>query len=104
MNKQLHQWLTRANNRLHGTTKKAPSELFASKELLCLLKLPSAEFELESLHYRKVAKDCHVSVENNYYSIPSKYVAREVIVSLGVKVVTHLTQKDYFHVNLPVHS
>eukprot|EP00494_Astrolonche_serrata_P008502 UN08543 len=56
MDKQLHQWLSRANNRLHGTTKKLPSELFATKELLSLLKLPSAEFELESLHYRKVAK------------------------------------------------
>ena len=94
MNKQLQQWLTRANNRLHGTTKKAPSELFASKELLSLLKLPSAEFELESLHYRKVAKDCHVSVENNYYSVPSKYVAREVIVSLGVKVVKIYSQEE----------
>ena len=94
MNKELQQWVTRANNRLHGTTKKAPSELFASKELLSLLKLPSAEFELESLHYRKVAKDCHVSVENNYYSVPSKYVAREVIVSLGVKVVKIYSQEE----------
>ena len=81
MDKQLHKWLSRANNRLHGTTKKLPSELFSTKELLSLLKLPSAEFELESLHYRKVAKDCHVTVENNYYSVPSKYVAKEVIVS-----------------------
>ena len=94
MNKQLQQWLTKANNRLHGTTKKAPSELFASKEILSLLKLPSAEFELESLHYRKVAKDCHVSLENNYYSVPSKYVAREVIVSLGVKVVKIYSQEE----------
>jgi len=50
---------------LHGTTKTKPSELFADKELLCLFKLPSAEFELESLHYRKVAKDCHVSIESS---------------------------------------
>ena len=94
MDKQLQQWLTKANNRLHGTTKQAPSELFASKELSCLLKLPSAEFELELLHYRKVAKDCHVSVENNYYSVPSKYVAREVIVSLGSKLIKIYSQEE----------
>lgn len=94
MEKHLDQWLSKANNRLHGTTKKAPSELFANKEVLCLLKLPSAEFELELLHYRKVAKDCHISVENNYYSVPSKYVAEEVIVSLGSKVVKIYSQEE----------
>ena len=94
MEKHLNQWLSKANTRIHGTTKKAPSELFANKELLCLLKLPTAEFELESLHYRKVAKDCHVSVENNYYSVPSKYVAREVILSLGNKVIKIYFQEE----------
>lgn len=94
MSIELEQWLKRINNRLHGTTKKMPSELFADKELLSLLKLPAAEFTLESLHYRKVAKDCHVSVENNYYSVPSKYVAREVIVSLGNKTVKIYSQEE----------
>ena len=35
-----------------------------------------------------------MSVENNYYSVPSKYVAREVIVSLGVKVVKIYSQEE----------
>ena len=92
MTNHLESWTKKANNRLHGTTKTKPSELFAYKELLCLFKLPSAEFELESLHYRKVAKDCHVSIENNYYSVPSKYVATEVKVSLGRGIVKIYSQ------------
>lgn len=87
MNQQVESWLVRANSRLHGTTKTKPSELFADKEFLCLLKLPSAEFSLLSWHYRKVAKDCHISLENNYYSVPSKYVATEVSLALSAELV-----------------
>jgi Mu transposase-like protein/integrase-like protein len=87
MSKQLERWSVRANNRLHGTTKTKPSKLFADKELLALFKLPSAEFSLLSWHYRKVAKDCHISLENNYYSVPSKYVATEVNIALSAEIV-----------------
>ncbi|MDH5573605.1 MAG: IS21 family transposase [Gammaproteobacteria bacterium] len=87
MNQQLGNWLVRANNRIHGTTKVKPAELFADKELVCLFKLPSAEFNISSWHSRMVAKDCHISLENNYYSVPSKYVAKEVAISLTPKIV-----------------
>ena len=39
-----------------------------------------AVFGLEPLHYRKVAKDCHISVENNYYSVPSKLERKNALV------------------------
>lgn len=87
MSQRLGKWLVRANNRLHGTTKIKPSELFADKELSCLLKLPSAEFSVLSWHYRKVAKDCHITLENNYYSVPSKHVATEVNIALSTELV-----------------
>jgi transposase len=94
MSRHLDSWLVRANNRLHGTTKIKPSELFADKELSCLLKLPSAEFSLLSWHYRKVGKDCHINLENNYYSVPSKYVATEVSVALSSEIVKIYSKDD----------
>lgn len=71
-------WLEKANGRMHGTTKKIPRELFESSERGCIQALPTLEFDMSSWHIRKVAKDCHITIENNYYSVPSKYVGMEV--------------------------
>jgi len=87
MNRQLQQWLTKANDRIHGTTKAKPNELF-SKEAACLLPLPTTQFDLSSCHLRIVARDCHISLDNNYYSVPAKYVAKEVEVRLDAKLVS----------------
>lgn len=83
----LNNWMERCNNRIHGTTKKRPDELFNSEEATTLLDLPDTEFDLSSWHRRKVAKDCHINLDNNYYSVPSLYVGKEVEVSLGVETV-----------------
>jgi hypothetical protein len=87
MNMKLVQWLTGANDRIHGTTKVKPNELFVNEEAGCLIKLPSEPFSMVSWHVRKVAKDCHITIDNNYYSLPAKYVAREVMVSQSPQIV-----------------
>jgi len=87
LNRQLDQWLARANQRIHGTTKTSPSELFAKSEASSLITLPSLSFDMSSWHQRKVAKDCHITLDNNYYSVPSKYVGKEVTVSLSFQLV-----------------
>ena len=87
MNHQLDKWATRANDRIHGTTKTKPSELFASSEMPSLIKLPNTNFDMSSWHHRKVAKDCHITLDNNYYSTPNKYVGQEVTVSLSSSLV-----------------
>ena len=88
MSLSLNNWLEyKCNNRIHGTTKKRPNELFNSEEAATLLKLPDAKFDLSSWHKRKVAKDCHISLDNNYYSVPSLYAGKEVEISLGVETV-----------------
>jgi len=87
MNEALGKWNIRCNNRIHGTTKKKPDELFNNEELGTLVKLPKVEFDLSSWHKRKVAKDCHISLDNNYYSVPSKYAGTEVEVLLGTEIV-----------------
>ena len=83
----LERWQENANLRVHGTTKQVPRELFAREEASCLRELPIESFDLSSWHNRKVAKDCHVTIENNYYSVPAKYVTCEVMVQLTPKLV-----------------
>lgn len=80
-------WLERANSRIHGTTKKVPIELFEEVEKENLIELASTEFDMSSWHIRKVAKDCHITLENNYYSVPSKYVGTEVGVALSSSLI-----------------
>ena len=52
-----------------------------------MISLPDTEFDLSSWHKRKVGRDCHISLDNNYYSVPSKYSSKEAEVSLGVNIV-----------------
>lgn len=87
LNDQLSSWLDGANARIHGTTKAKPIELFQQEEAAQLMALPLEALNLEEWHLRKVAKDCHVTMDNNYYSVPSKYVSCDVMVSLGCEVV-----------------
>ena len=52
-----------------------------------MINLPIASFNMADLCYRKVAKDCHITTEHNYYSVPSKYVGKEVTVSIDSDLV-----------------
>ena len=104
MTSKLSRWLDNANQRIHGTTKKVPRELFDVEEQLKLKSLPLFEFDMASFHIRKVAKDCHITVDHNYYSVPSKYVGSEVQILLSDSLVriykdeelitTHARSKD----------
>lgn len=87
MNTQLDKWVKRANDRIHGTTKTKPSDLFASSEMPALIKLPTTNFDMSSWHYRKVSRDCHVTLDKNYYSVPNKYASQKVMASLSSHLV-----------------
>jgi transposase len=62
---------------LHGTTKRIPEE-FSKEERQCLLPLPSRRFMTETLIKRNVSLDSLVSIDTNKYSVPVKYVGKEV--------------------------
>lgn len=93
MNEQLEKWLSLANQRIHGTTKEKPIELLA-EELQYLTSLPTVDFDMSSWHIRKVQKDCHITLDNNYYSVPSKYVATEVGVSMSDEIVKIYSEEE----------
>ena len=79
LNEQLREWLdTTCNNRIHGTTRKIPKEVFEEKEKKVLRPIPKDYFEIASYGTRKVYRDCHIYVDYNYYSVPYKYVGKEV--------------------------
>lgn len=92
---QLKNWLQKANNRIHGTTKKVPYEVFEKQEKILLLKLPLTEFNLAKVGVRKVYHDCHVFINHNYYSVPFAYVGKEVEIEVGNSLV-----KIYHNQNL----
>lgn len=62
---------------MHGTTRRIPEEFF-KEEQQCLLPLPSKRFIIESLIKRDVSLDSLVSIDTNKYSVPVKYVDKEV--------------------------
>jgi len=62
---------------MHGTTRRIPAEHF-NEEKHCLLPLPSKRFINEPLLKRDVSLDSLVSIDTNKYSVPVKYVGKEV--------------------------
>lgn len=84
---QLHAWMTRtANQRIHGTTKKIPHEQFLTIEKQYLQKMPENPYTFYVTLTRKVAANCHIHVDNNYYSVPSQLVGNMV----EVRIQDHL--------------
>lgn len=81
MKAQLVEWMeTYANKRIHGTTRKIPCEEFLQKEAVALQPVPHTEFAFFNRSIRRVAKNCHVHVENNYYSVPATLIEKEVTI------------------------
>ena len=95
MASKLLTWIGLANKRIHGTTKKIPQELFEQEELAKLGSLPLTEFDMATWHYRKVAKDCHITIDNNYYSVPSKYVGEEVGILMSSSLLRIYVKDEY---------
>lgn len=81
LKKQLRNWMeTYANKRIHGTTRKIPAVVFANEEKEKLQPLPENEFAFFNREVRTVAANCHVHLQNNYYSVPARLVGKEVTV------------------------
>jgi len=81
---QLKHWLDHVcNQRVHGTIRRIPREVFDMEEKSRLKPLPLVEFKLSTVGSRKVYHDCHIYFEYNYYSVPFEYVGKEVDVEMN---------------------
>jgi len=87
MEEQLKEWTNKANNRIHGTTKAKPVDLFIESEKTTLRPLPGEEFSMIDWQVRKVGKDCHIHLYNNYYSVPAKYSSEDVEVAVTANLI-----------------
>lgn len=88
LNNQLNEWVNGyCNQRIHGTTKEKPIALFLQEEIRALRPLPVGEFKIGLMFCRRVHSDCHVTVDNNYYSVPYSHVGKNVEVQLEDKVI-----------------
>jgi transposase len=78
LNRQARQWLdTVANVRVHGTTKEVPFERLAKEELQPLS--ARADYDTSLISYRRSTKDCLVSYEGNYYSVPFAHAQQQLM-------------------------
>jgi transposase len=81
MKKRLLDWMDNyANRRIHGTTRKVPAEEFLKTEAPVLQPLPENDFTFFNRCVRTVSANCHVHLENNYYSVPAALIGKDVTV------------------------
>lgn len=85
---QLKYWIDHTcNQRVHGTTRKIPRELFELEEKTKLKPLPMEEFKMFAVGSRKVYHDCHVFIDYSYYSVPFEYVGKVVDIDMTKELV-----------------
>ncbi len=85
----LWRWLAEvAGTRVHGTTGRAPIELFEEQERRALLPLPQSPYEVVIWKQARVHRDAHVQVEGAFYSVPWRHVTKDVWVRRAKAHVT----------------
>lgn len=79
LNRQAWVWLDIvANVRIHGTTGEVPFDRLPLEGLQSLLGKPAYDTSLIS--YRRSSRDCLVSYEGNYYSVPAAHAKQRLLV------------------------
>lgn len=81
-------WIAQvAGQRIHGTTKQKPLVRFQEVEQAALLPLPDAPYDLAVWKPVKVGRDCYVTFDRAYYSVPYRLVGQQVWVRGGLTSV-----------------
>jgi len=75
LNRQALDWLDfTANVRIHGTTGEVPFDRLPLEHLQSLVGKP--DYDTSLIAFRRATKDCFVSYDGNYYSVPSEYARK----------------------------
>ncbi len=78
---QLARWTADiANQRIHATTQRRPSEVFEAEERSALLALPQTAYEPVVWHDARVHRDAHIAYAGRLYSVPWKLIGQRVAV------------------------
>ena len=79
LNARLLEWIvTVADERIHGTTHRKPSEMFLEEKDLLLSVKDRRAYVLEERSLRYVPKDCLVAFQTNRYSVPCRLAGKRV--------------------------
>jgi transposase len=79
LNARLLDWIvTVADQRIHGTTHRKPSEMFLEEKDLLLSVKDRRAYVLEERSLRYVPKDCLVAYQTNRYSVPCRLAGKRV--------------------------
>jgi transposase len=84
-----------AGRRIHGTTRKIPAQVFEEFEKPALLPAPSGRFDVPLWTDAKVHPDHHIQVARALYSVPTRYLRKQVRARADKKIV-----KIYFGTEL----
>ena len=79
--------LGKAGERIHGTTRKRPLEVFEAVEKPALKPIVGERFDPPRWHEVKVHPDHHIRFGNALYSIPTRYIGKQVTVRGDSKLV-----------------
>lgn len=76
-----------AGMRIHGTTRKRPLIVFNEEEKAALLPLAEGRFDVPRWGSVKVHPDHHIRFGNSLYSLPTRYVGKEVSVRKDTRLL-----------------
>ena len=75
-NAEAHRWVREiAGTRTHGTTGRAPLEVFEQEERAAMLPLPAEPYRIVVWHKATVHQDSHFHFDGRLYSVPWRHVA-----------------------------
>lgn len=97
LNAQARHWVMNdAGRRIHGTTRKAPLELFAL-ERATLLALPSVAPDIGTWQLATVHRDCHMKFDASLYSAPFTLVGQRLWIKISDCAVAIFHQYQHVH-------
>jgi len=67
-----------AGQRVHGTTRRVPREVYEAEEKPCMLAAPTQPFDVPAWTRAKVHPDHHVQVARALYSVPTAYLGQRL--------------------------
>jgi len=77
----LLKWIGEKAERIHGTTKEKVSDRY-EREKEFLMPLPPTSCDVSLRLYRRVHKDCTVSIDGSSYEVPHKLVGKKILVRM----------------------
>lgn len=76
-----------AGQRIHGTTRARPVEVFTEHEAALLLAAPDGPFEIPAYTRPKVARDRHAQVDHALYSVPGELIGQRLVARADARTV-----------------